>query len=50
MTGDALSARAIGDAGPRALASEWGGPGPVLPTRRLHVARGPARRVTLRKP
>lgn len=50
MTGDALSARAIGDAGPRTLASEWGGPGPVLPTRRLNVSRAAARRVTLRKP
>lgn len=48
--GDALGSRALADAGPRDVASEWGGPDRATSRDPVAVARQTARRATVRKP
>lgn len=48
--GSALSARALGDAARRDLASEWTGPEPAAPQTPIPLPREAARRLIVRKP
>lgn len=48
--GSALSARALGDAARRDLASEWAGPEPAAPQTPLPVQADGDRRMVVRKP
>jgi hypothetical protein len=50
ISGAALGARAIGEAGSRDMASEWAGPSPALRRVRVVVARDERRRTRVRRP
>ena len=50
IDGSPLSARALGDATRRELASEWVGPDPSAPQTPLPVRRDAGRRMVVRKP
>lgn len=50
IAGSALGARALGDAGPREMISEWGGPAPAVRQPQLSFERERQRHVTIRKP
>lgn len=50
IDGSALSARALGDAARRDLASEWSGPDPAGAQTPLPVPRDSCRRMVVRKP